>query len=311
MTRTNCIAANLGAQMMALDPVLGHSLLSMPMPTAASPVGGDLAISGTDVKVDRGTRFVEVRGVAVMPVRGILTPNSEAFERYLGWATYSGIEAVCAEVAARDDIQALVIEADSPGGLVMGQEAATTALAALARVKPEHVIVSPLAASAAYWLASQATEISAAPGSIVGSIGVMRESAWPVQPDMGGDQWGVHVSSHARSKAPNPTTEAGQRQIQRELDAAEMRFLEAVAAGRGVTVEALMAAQSSTEDQADGGGYFMPEDALARGLIDQIETRSEFYARVFGIYAPAPKKTAPARAYHAAAAAAAQAAARL
>lgn len=310
MNFAHTIGASLGAQLMALDPVLGHSLLHMPVPTAASTVGGDLAISGTDIRVERGTRFVEVRGVAVMPVRGILTPNSEMYERWLGWATYAGIEAVCADLAARDDIQALVIEADSPGGLVLGQEAASGAIAALAAVKPVHVIVAPLAASAAYWLASQATEVVATPGSIVGSIGVMRESAWPVNPDMGGDQWAIHVSSHARAKAPNPTTEAGLRQINRELDAAEARFLSAVAAGRKIAVEDLMKALTQTDDLADGGGYFGPDDALARGLIDGIETRAAFYDRVFSTYAPAPKKTAAPRAYHAAAAAAAQAAAR-
>lgn len=311
MRFSQTIAASLGTQPMALDPRLGHAMLHMPMPTEASAVAGDLAISGTDIRVERGTRFVEVRGVAIMPLRGILTPDNESLERYLGWSTYAGIEAVCTELAARDDIVAAVVEANSPGGLVLGQEMATTALAALAAVKPVHVVVAPLAASAAYWLASQATEVIATPGAIVGSIGVMRESAWPVQPDMGGDQWGIHLSSHARAKAPNPTTEAGQRQIQRELDAAEARFLAAVAAGRGVTVDALMASLTQSDDLADGGGYFMPDDALSRGLIDGIETRAAFYARVFATYAPVPARAAPPRAYHAAAAAAARAQARL
>lgn len=309
MTRRNTIRASLGPQIMALDFVAAQPLLEMTMPTAALPMGGDLAISGTDVRVERGQRFAEVRGIAIMPIRGILTANCEMYEQWLGWATYAGIEAVCGELQARDDIQALVIEADSPGGLVLGQEAASMSIAALARIKPVHVIVSPLAASAAYWLVSQATEISAAPGSVVGSIGVMRESAWPVQPNEDGDQWGVHLSSHARSKAPNPTSDIGLAQIQRELDSAEARFLAAVSAGRGIPLDDLMTALSSTEDQADGGGYFMPDDALARGLIDRIETRSEFYARVFGLYAPVPKKPAASRAYHAAAVAA-QAAAR-
>jgi ClpP class serine protease len=193
----------------------------------------------------------------------------------------------------------------------MGQEAASAAIAALAKVKPVHVIVSPLAASAAYWLASQATEISAAPGSIVGSIDTMRESSWPVQPGMDGNQTGLHVSSHARAKAPNPMSEAGLRQIQRELDDAEARFLAAVSAGRGIALEDLIARLSSTDDPADGGGWFMPETALEKGLVDRIETKASFYARVFGAYAPQPmaKKPAAARAFHAAAAAAAQASA--
>lgn len=301
-----------GGQAMALDLTYGRGLVDMAMPDAmVEAVQSNFAVSGTDIRVERGTRFVELRGVAVMPLRGILTPNTEIFERYLGWSTYQGIEAVCAEVAGREDINALVIDADSPGGLVLGCEGAVAALGSLAAVKPVHVLVNPLAASAAYWLTSQATEISAAPGSMVGSIGIMREAAWYVEPDRDGAQWSVHLSSNARAKYPNPTTERGRDQIQMELDQTEARFLASVAAGRGVSMDDLKVALSATGDAADGGGVWSAQDAAARGLVDLTETRAAFYARVMGKYAPTPKKpAAPARAFHAQAAAA-QAAARL
>jgi ClpP class serine protease len=122
---------------------------------------------------------------------------------------------------------------------------------------------------------------------------------------MGGAQWSVHMSSHARAKMPNPTSERGQAQIQLELDAVEARFLASVAAGRGVGLDELTANLTSTGDIADGGGVWSPADALARGLIDMAETRPEFYQRVLATYAPSPSKpVAPSRAYLAQAAAA-------
>jgi len=246
-----------------------------------------------------------VRGVAVMPVRGVLTPNSEILERYLGWATYAGIEAACAEIAAAEDVGAAVLEIDSPGGLVMALNGAAAAVAALAAVKPVYVLVNPLAASAAYWLASQATSVSMTPGALVGSVGIMRESSVPVQPDMMGEQWNVHVSSHARAKWPDPRTESGRAEIQRSLDENEAEFHAMVARGRGIAPEALAQQLSVTGDPADGGAVFGAAQAIQRGLADTMETRAAFYDRVMAAHAPRPAARPAARAFAAQAAAAA------
>lgn len=289
------VALRLGPQPMAIDPTMAQLLLSAQWPTEEVKAGPDM-MAGTDLRVERGQRFVEFRGVAIMPLRGLLTPNSEILERYLGWATYAGIEAVADEMAARDDITALVIDTDSPGGLVIGGRGAVQAIARLAAVKPVYALVNPMAASAAYWVASQATEITMTPGAEAGSIGTMRDAVWPVQPDMGGDQWSVHVSSHARAKYPNATDERGRTEIQRSLDDAEAMFLADVATGRGVTVDDLMATLSVTGDVADGGAMFRADAAVERGLADRIETRAAFYTRVLAAHAPQPAKPNAARA---------------
>lgn len=300
------IAAMLGAQIAALDMTYGRQLLASAWPTEVQAAQPDM-VASANITVERGQRFVEVRGIAVMPLRGILTANSAILEKYLGWSTFQGVEAVAQEMAARDDIAALVIDADSPGGFVVGCDAAVQALAALAAIKPIYVLVNPLAASAAYWLASQGTEITMTPGSVAGSIGVMQDAYAPVQPDMAGDQWSIHVSSHARAKRPNPTTERGQAEIQRQLDEVEAMFLASVAQGRGMSVDDLMIALSSTGDVADGGGVFFPERAVAIGLADRVETRAAFYDRVISAHAPQaakPQRTNHSAAYQAQAAAA-------
>lgn len=289
------IAARLGPQPMAIDRTGAHLLLSAAWPGEEVTAGPDM-MAGTDLRVERGQRFVEFRGLAIMPLRGLLTPNSEILERYLGWATYQGIEAVADELAARDDITALVIDADSPGGLVIGGRAAVQAVARLAAVKPVYALVNPMAASAAYWIVSQATEITMTPGGEAGSIGTMRDGVWPVQPGMSGDKWSVHLSSHARAKYPNPTDERGLTEIQRSLDDAEAMFLADVAAGRGTTTDELLAALSVTGDVADGGAMFRAPAAVERGLADRIETRAAFYARVLAAHAPQPAKAAAQRA---------------
>ena len=277
------IAAMIAGQPTALATELAQMHLNEKLPEKAA---ADSAVS-----IERGERFAVSRGVAVVPLRGLLTPNSFALERWLGWTTYHGLEQTCAELAASDDVAGVVLEIDSPGGLVIGIEAGAKAIAALAAVKPVHALVNPTAASAAYWLGSQATDITLTPGGIVGSIGVAVSDFTRAQPDVMGNQWFDFTSSHARAKWPDPGTEEGRAEIQRCLDESEARFHEAVAQGRRIEANALPEHLSVTEDGRDGGAVFTGQEAVDRSLADTLETRDEFYDRVFAEYAP-PSRTA-------------------
>lgn len=296
MTR-NSVGSHLRSNIVALSGVAGDALLAMDMPAAAS---GD---QGGVITIERGQRFAVQRGLAVVPVRGLLTPNMLAFERYMGWATYDGIEETLDELAGDSDVSGVVLDMDCPGGMVRGIQAAADAIAACAAVKPVHVLVNPLAASAAYWLAAQATEITMTAGAECGSIGVRLVSATPLQPDMMGEQWFEISSSNARAKNPDASTDAGMGELRRSLDASEANFHAAVAAGRGIAPDELAARLSVSDDPQDGGAVFGAADAVARGLADRVETRAGFYGRVSEAYAPQVRPS-KARAYRAQAAAA-------
>ncbi len=282
MTRT--LASLFGPlQPMALAEDLAAPLLALAIPDgAADPAAAARApVAGPSTP----DRFTVARGLAVVPVRGILTPNMAQYERWFGWATYHGLAETLAHLAASENAAAIVLEIDSPGGLVCGLEAAAEAIAAAAAVKPVHALVSPLAASAAYWLASQASEIVMTPGAVAGSIGVALTAAAHVQPGANGAQIFEMSSRHARAKRPDASTEAG-----RAIPAAE-----------------LAARLSVTDDPQDGGATFRAPEAIRRGLADRTETRAAFYARLTAGTAPKPRS--PSRAF-AARAAAAQALAR-
>lgn len=269
------------AGLQAMDRQLAAPLIGLALParTAASPAPQVAALPS-----DGDRSYQVVRGVAVVALRGVLTPNYE-FAQWFGWTTYHGFAGVMAELAAAEDVAAVVIEADSPGGMVLGLESASDAVAALAAVKPVHVLVNPLAASAAYWIASQASEIVLTPGAIVGSIGVGLQTYSFVGPSqIYGEQWFSVTSSHARAKWPDPATPEGMAELKRDLDQVEARFHAAVAAGRKIAPADLTARLSSTGDPRDGGAIFAGADAIARGLADRQETRAAFYDRVLGAY---------------------------
>ena len=283
------IAACLGGELMALAYEHAQSHMHMSWPDG-EPQKAQLVtdqIAGIDIP--RGERYGIARHVALMPVKGLLTPDTAAFEKWFGWATYQGITRACAELAANDDVSAAVLDINSPGGMVLGLEGAAEAIAELAAVKPVHIVVNPLAASAAYFLASQGTDITLVKGAQVGSIGITRLSVWPVQSGQDGNQWGVHVSSHARAKRPDPTDEAGLAEIQRGLDESENTFLNAVAKGRDLDRATLPSQLSITDDERDGGAMYEAQEAVSRGLADSVETYADFYGRIFGQYAPPVK----------------------
>lgn len=277
------IKATLAQTVMAVCPSYGADLLAMDWPTEPA---GALASGGGAFTMERGERFAVSRGVAFVPVRGMLTPNKFRMEEFMGWTTYHGLVETMRELVASDEVRGIVVEFDSPGGMVQGIEAAAAAIAGAAAVKPVHGLVHPMAMSAAYWLASQCSDLTLTTGSEVGSIGVMAAGFTPVQPGMDGYQDTEMRSSHARAKNADMTTEEGRALTQQRLDDLEARFHAAISSGRGIAAGELLDRLSSTEDRRDGGAVFASSDAVSRGLADSIEDRTAFYERIGARYAP-------------------------
>jgi len=200
-------------------------------------------------------------GVARIPVRGVLADRRSWLDELFGDGpelTYS--EMADAILAAADDagVESIMLDVDSPGGEVAGIDKAIEALQLARSVKPLRAQVGSMAASAAYWIASQAQEIRAdSELSQVGSIGV---AAAVYQPD------GVYqiASSAAPRKRPDASTEAGQAVIRDELDAIHAVFARQVAEGRGVDVE-------KVNSEFGQGGIVLAADAAARGMIDAVK----------------------------------------
>lgn len=273
-----------------------QSMLSLPLAQMDAVDAGQTEMAAS------GERFVVSRGVAVVPVRGLLTPNMFILERWLGWTTYHGLEQTMTELAANDEVSAIVLEVDTPGGFVLGIQSAADAIITAKGAKPVHVLVNPLCASAGYWLASQATDISATAGSVIGSIGVALMAGSFMQPGaFSGMQLFEMASSHARAKRPDPATDEGRDELQRSLDETEALFHAAVAQGRGIPVDNLTERLSVTDDPADGGATFDVAGAINRGLVDRAEPRRAFYDRIYSAYAPKPRPNRRAQAMGAAA----------
>lgn len=74
-----------------------------------------------------------------------------------------------------EDVKAVILEVNSPGGVAVAGEVIYTQLRALAEAKPLVAVIEGIGTSAAYLAASASEHIIARNGSIVGSIGVVAQ----------------------------------------------------------------------------------------------------------------------------------------
>jgi len=196
---------------------------------------------------------------ASINIEGVLTQKPDIFAMIFGGGntTYPEISEAVLKAEANARVDNIQLNIDSPGGEVSGLFKLLETLDGIK--KPITAKVSGMAASAAYAIAVKADRIIAeSRGSRVGSIGTT--VSIPVDVDT------VNItSSNAPDKRPDVTTEAGKAVVRRELDAAEELFIEVVAAGRGVTADAV-------KQNFGRGAVFFADEAKNRGMIDEIAT---------------------------------------
>jgi len=116
--------------------------------------------------------FTVENGVAVVEISGALMKGLDPITAWFyGCASTDRVQAALSELAASDDVVAVVLKIDSPGGMVIGIPELGGQIAALAATKLVVAVTDLQACSAAYWLASQATFFYTTASAQVGSIG--------------------------------------------------------------------------------------------------------------------------------------------
>jgi len=114
-------------------------------------------------------------GIGVVSIHGPILRRPGIVESILYGATDTEeLIAAVEEAGRRDDVQALFLDIDSPGGAVNGTPELAAAVAEVSRRKYVYAFTAGEMLSAAYWVGSQADAIYATPSARVGSIGVVR-----------------------------------------------------------------------------------------------------------------------------------------
>lgn len=176
------------------------------------------------------------------------------------------IAAALREAAADKDVDAIVLRVESPGGSVTGSE---TIWREVVRAReggtPVVASMGAVAASGGYYVSMAADKIVANPGTITGSIGVVTGKliTRELKDKLGVGSDGVRTNANADAWSPNaPFTEAQQQQVEAEADLFYTDFIQRVAAGRNLTVDAV--------DAVARGRVWTGADALEHGLVDEL-----------------------------------------
>ena len=180
-----------------------------------------------------------------------------------------------------DDVKAVVLRIDSPGGSALASDLLWHALMRIRAKKPLVVSVGGMAASGGYYLASTGTVLYAEDTSIVGSIGVV---GGKISADHALERIGVHAETiPAKVGDPHAAARAAYESLLVPWDADTRDrlletmtgiydlFLARVAEGRNIPVERVAASAE--------GRIFSGHQGKARGLVDEIGGLADSIAR--------------------------------
>ena len=209
-------------------------------------------------------------GAAIIPVIGTLVNRGAWVGAQSGLVSYEGLTAQVREALADEEVERIILDIDSPGGMVDGVQGLARLLRRAREEKPLTAVVNDMAASAAYWLAAQADEIVISPTSLLGSIGVIY-----IHTDMSRalDAAGLTVSiitageRKADGNPYEPLPDDVRADIQAELESIWEQFIAAVHEGRPqLSPQRLRAMQART---------YHGVAAIEEGLADRIGTLAE------------------------------------
>lgn len=176
------------------------------------------------------------------------------------------IAAALREAAADDEISAIVLRVDSPGGSVTGSETIWREVVRIReRGKPIVASMGAVAASGGYYVSMAADAIVANPGTLTGSIGVITGKliSRELKDKLGVGSDSLRTNPNADAWSSNaPFTDEQHAHIEAETDLFYADFIARVAEGRKLSVEQV--------DTVARGRIWTGADALERGLVDEL-----------------------------------------
>ena len=212
--------------------------------------------------------------MAVINLSGVITPKSTLFSMFFGGTALTDFQASLEAAVNNPKVLAIILNVDSPGGMVDLVTETAAAIRAAREVKPVVAVANTDAASAAYWLAAQADELVVTPSGSVGSIGVYTAhtdfSSWEEQ--NGQKTTLIAAGKYKVEGNPyEPLSEEAAAAMQDTVDKYYGMFTGDVAAGRGVS-------EAAVRNGYGEGRMLTAEDAKAAGMVDRIATMDDVLA---------------------------------
>jgi capsid assembly protease len=226
-------------------------------------------------------------GVATIPLKGVLMPQVGLLSLLFGIGSgLTQFREALSQAAGDDEVGAIVMDIDSPGGLTDLIPEVAAEVRATRDKKPVVAVANTLAASAAYWIASQASEVVVTPSGNVGSIGVYAEhkdisgalAAAGINPTL------ISAGKYKVEGNPyEPLDDEAKAAAQMVVDDFYGMFTKDVALGRGVK-------QSDVKTGYGEGRVLGAKRAVEAGLADRVDTIGNVVAKLNGGSKPVARR---------------------
>ena len=221
-----------------------------------------------EAAVPRPQRRTEGDKVVVLPMVGTMMQRANMMTEHSGMMSTDSVGKMIDQLANDPSVKSIVLDIDSPGGSMFGIEELTQKIRAAAGKKRVVAVANSLMASAAYYTGSAATKVYAAPGSLVGSIGVIMTHIDHSEALAAEGVKYTFVTAgkyKALGNATEPMGEDAMAYMQGLVDDGYNEFLGAVAKNRNVS-------KANVKAEYGQGKVLTPKDALSAGMIDGIRT---------------------------------------
>ncbi len=215
------------------------------------------------VGLNRGPR------IAVLYASGTIVSGRSGYDPLNGAVLGSDtlVESI-RRIRESDDIKAVVVRIDSPGGSALASDVIWRELVLLRDAKPAKPLVvsmSDLAASGGYYMAMAAPQIVAEPGTLTGSIGIFggKIVTGGTYAKLGANIEAVSHGRNAQMYSPvRPFSPDERAKMGEQLQAFYDQFVEKAAASRHMTPERV--------DAIAQGRVWTGRQAKQVGLVDEL-----------------------------------------
>ncbi len=220
----------------------------------------------SDYQLSPSSRLNTTHQVAIIHISGVIMPGESRFDRMQG--KLAGSETVVDElqsVADDDEVDAVILRVDSPGGSALASDLIWHEIRKLQVKKPVIVSMSGLAASGGYYVACLGDSIFADPGTLTGSIGVYagKMSRTKMYEKIGVNREYITRGDNALLFRDEGGFSKAQRKLfQTQMDNFYERFLAKVADGRDLSRDQVHAVAQ--------GRVWTGRQGMEHGLVDGL-----------------------------------------
>lgn len=200
--------------------------------------------------------------IVVIPIKGTITLEGSSSFLSSSTSAYDIIEKI--DKANNDDnVKAIVLEINSPGGTVLGSKVLAEKIKSVD--KPVVAVITEMGTSGAYWAASQADVIVADELSIVGSISVMGSylEFSGLLEDYNVTYERLVTGDYKDISSPmKEMTYEEKILVMEKMNEIHDYFVKDVAEGRNMNVDEI--------DKLANGMFYLGQDCIDNGLVDEI-----------------------------------------